>query len=238
MRIVQLIPRSCWGTSAVTLPPASLRGAGKFPPESISVDSATFHPGVPGSHLVPAASHVFLRGRVRSAAPWVDTHTCTHTQTYVHTRQVGGSWRPEGAVSRLDPQGWLSGHTAQDLTTVPHAACPCRLSAGPVGAPEGPPGWARAPAPRSPPAWPQSPVPKPPGHQAQPWERAGAELGRTESGHPSQVRLPLSAHRHPRHCQPGGVPGRGWDRGIQRSKRQQCRGLPSKPQSFTGSAPP
>lgn len=97
-----MTPRSCRGTSAVIFLLANLRGAGKCSPESISVDSATFCPGIPRRAFVSQPPFLVLP---QGQEGWRSHHVgqlAPRTDGWTHTPPGLGQLEViQGAVSWL-----------------------------------------------------------------------------------------------------------------------------------------
>lgn len=130
-----MIPRSCWDTSTIIFLLANLREAGKFSPESISVDSATFCPGIAcGAFVIPAplprVSPAPGGGRGAPHSPWVSLppgQRMVWGQLGGHSRGCPG---PPGTSRALAP--------AHMHTVLLHGCLFCRHLAVPLGLSEVP----------------------------------------------------------------------------------------------------
>lgn len=155
-----MIPRSCWDTSTIILLLANLRGAGKFSPESISIDSATFYPGSPRrAFAFPGPPPTCFWGRggtgghshhTGQLAPRTDGWTHTPSDVGAAGGHSGGCVQAWGLAG--GPQGQAVCPRTRAHLCVPApsrltAACPeGRQQCHPV-CPRRPqmPSWARAP---------------------------------------------------------------------------------------------
>lgn len=128
----------------VGAPPANLRGAGKFSPEAIAVDSAACHPRISRSSVSPLPAPTPLLPSTHRPLPGQGVALAPRVQTHRPARQARG--QPEvtqgcvqaGELSGGRPRDELGHHPCTNHCQAPGCR-PRRLLPGPLSPPEVPP---------------------------------------------------------------------------------------------------